>query len=93
LICVTCSESQFIMGNQGRNLEAGADAEAMEGAAYWPAPSACLLGWFLRPGSPELRTEPRALRLLGKRSTTFSIFFFLFLRQSFTIWPYWPRTY
>jgi hypothetical protein len=26
---------------QGRNLEAEADAEAMEGAAYWFAP-----GWF-----------------------------------------------
>ena len=27
---------------QGRNLEAGADAEAMEGAAYWLAPHGLL---------------------------------------------------
>ena len=32
---------------QGRNLEAGADTEAMEGTAYWLAPLACLLFyWF-----------------------------------------------
>jgi hypothetical protein len=29
-------------GSQGRNLEAGADAEAMEGAAYWLAPHGLL---------------------------------------------------
>ena len=28
---------------QGRNLEAGADAEAMEGAAYWLAPHGLLI--------------------------------------------------
>jgi hypothetical protein len=37
---------------QGRNMEAGADAEAMEGAAYWLASPALLSLLFLI----ELRT-------------------------------------
>jgi hypothetical protein len=36
---------------QGRNLEAGMDAEAMEGAAYWLAPHGLLsLLSYLSPG-------------------------------------------
>ena len=34
---------------QGRNLEAGADAETMEGAAYWLVPMACSAYILIEP--------------------------------------------
>jgi hypothetical protein len=43
---------------QGRNLEAGADVEAMEGAAYW-APSTGLLSLLsYRPRTTSLALVP-----------------------------------
>jgi len=72
------STPQFLInGSQGRNQEAGADAEVMRCAIYWLAPQGLLsllsffffffFFWFF---FSELGTEPRALRFLGKRSTT-----------------------
>ena len=34
-LAYTSSQYSIIEGSQDRNLEAGAEAEAMEGAAYW----------------------------------------------------------
>ena len=41
---------------QGNNLEGGADAEAMEGAAYWLAPPGLLSLLFYRTQDHQLRS-------------------------------------
>jgi hypothetical protein len=41
-LAYTSSQYSIIEGSQDRNLEAGAEAEAMEGAAYWFAQPAFL---------------------------------------------------
>jgi hypothetical protein len=50
-----CSPLKNRNSNQGRNLEAGADAEAMEGAAYWLAPPGllCLLSYRIQDHQPR----------------------------------------
>ena len=52
-----------IEGRLGRNLEAGADAEAMEGAAYWLAPHGLLSLLSYRTQVHQLRHDPTHNRL------------------------------
>jgi hypothetical protein len=54
---LTCPRSQSIIGGvragtQGRNLEAGTEAEDMEGAAYWLASHGLLSLVLYNPGPP-----------------------------------------
>jgi hypothetical protein len=60
--CLT-SEEQGQEPKQGRNLESGADAEAMEGAAYWLDPHLLLNLLFYRTQDHQPRDGTTQNRL------------------------------
>ena len=66
----------IIEGSQGRNLETGADAESMEGAAYWLDPYGLLSLLSYRTWDHQPKEAPPTMSLsLPRQSVIKKIFY------------------